>query len=1405
MKSDGHLDYAVFQLSPRRSHCELFVSSNGNTEKLASGLVKPFVAHLKVVEEQVASDAQSVKLEVGRQKSSKTWFTKGTLERFVRFVSTPEVLELVNTFDAEMSQLEAAQKIYAEDRGNQLSGGGTSGVTTSADMTKKELLRAIDVRLVTVQQDLTTACARAASAGFNGDTVSELQMFAEFFGGHRLNEACSKYISLCERRGDLITPCGAQDGAVRSSYGSDMSIDEDPSPQPTGTDAAQTQHQGDRSTFQQPTPSTSFSVQHTFSCKSSIERDDSNKQNDEVVEKETKKGESSSADQTESTRMSHHVRRLSVQDRISLFENKQKETSGSAGKPAVRKSVELRRLSSDVSSAPASVEKAVLRRWSGASDMSIDLSAEKKDNESPLCTPSSVSGLQSKSEEKKALNLNDTLASSVKPESRIIPGMALGRVVDSGLKDNSSFSKSNDGSESSMSNPNLSTTEFDGPKDQTHGKSQSRSFIVRAEDQENSEEKFRSFPDSKHVLIGFRDQGKLKGGSLSGKVLGDVKGKVASDTQFTEVKDQGALQTQIRTFEIIGGGQVEISDWKEHYELRDQLVTQSRSKSPQKIVGDSGQFEGLAGSRIREAFAAHYKGTERSLSSMSSKRSAGYTDEAGKKELVSSEKICGSSVSKVEDSGLQKMKFQRLVSAPEQINKSLLWKDESNSVYGSRTSFSGKLMMEGQDGFDSFLTPTSEQVQRLRLANGNQELNDKLKIKANELERLFAELQLPGDQSSSACRVRSADVPGESTASSSYTKPIGDTTPRLSDNYLSIEPIGSSNNTIKFSAAPLMTTVENQKYGDAELNFSEGARGKLYDMYMLKRDAKLREEWGSKKAEKEAKLKTMRDRFEQSTAEMKAKFSGSADRQNSVSGARQRAERLRSFNTRSSMKGEQKRIDFEDSEGDKDATEFQEQEHLRGDSTWNEASFGHGVSRSAPGKMLPTKSLSTSMTHASAAPTPRSAVKASILNSGKGRMQSENPLVQSVHNFFDTRRENTQLSSAASKTTRLQLRNYARDKSTSEETPIVKERSRRSQSLRKNSANLSELRDVSPLDSEDAVLTPLELDEEVVKNDETRPFLKKGSRADFVAPSRITKNISMTPEPQNNEEDNKDLAFEPEDMGNTVKGEEEEEFESMGPKGHKDLDNGKPRLSLGSEKLVNSGCENGDTMRSFSQVDQALGAELPAIVQDWTAESPLSWSTPIQHPFSYPREMSDVDASIDFPVGSPASWNSNCLRQIETDTARMRKKWGMAQKPMWVAHPSNNISRKDMTKGFKRLLKFGRKNRGSENLVDWISATTSEGDDDTEDGRDPSNRSSEDLRKSRMGFSQGQPSDESFTESEFFNKQVQSSHSSISAPAAYLKLREDHISVSSIKAPRSFFSLSTFRSKGSESRPKQHS
>jgi hypothetical protein len=112
MKSNTLLDYAVFELSPNLTRwvywsikfyvlvvcvrvylfwyissffliarCDLFVSSNGNTEKLASGSVKPFLSHLKFAEEQASQAVQSIKLEFDGCRNAETWFTKGTLER----------------------------------------------------------------------------------------------------------------------------------------------------------------------------------------------------------------------------------------------------------------------------------------------------------------------------------------------------------------------------------------------------------------------------------------------------------------------------------------------------------------------------------------------------------------------------------------------------------------------------------------------------------------------------------------------------------------------------------------------------------------------------------------------------------------------------------------------------------------------------------------------------------------------------------------------------------------------------------------------------------------------------------------------------------------------------------------------------------------------------------------------------------------------------------------------------------------------------------------------------------------------------------------------------------------------------------------------------------------------------
>ncbi|XP_012454535.1 uncharacterized protein LOC105776438 isoform X1 [Gossypium raimondii] len=1425
MKSDMPIDYAVFQLSPKRSRCELFVSSNGNMEKLASGLVKPFVTHLKVAEEQVALSLQSIKLEVEKRKDAKTWFTKGTVERFVRFVSTPEVLELVNTFDAEMSQLEAARRIYSQGAGDQpsgASGGDAAGMTAAADATKKELLRAIDVRLIAVQQDLATAFARASSAGFNSDTVSELQQFADWFGAHRLNEACTKFMSLCQRRPELICRWkpSLDDQVVRASWGSDMSID-DPDEDQVGSNVNSRPHQPSQNRHQEQQQSNTMQTQHHIGQSKSAtsqqpKLSSATQQHSESEKREEEKKEEGRFESSPS-QISQPARRLSVQDRINLFENKQKESSSSGGKPtAVGKSVELKRLPSDVSAAAAVAEKAVLRRWSGASDMSIDLGNDKKDNtDSPLCTPSSSSvsqgknymfqGLSEDKERKDEKGLSDKV-SSVKVEPKSVSG----RAADSGLKDQ-------DGVQAQIANNLLGKEEDLVSKGRMNLKDQSGS-------QNRYYQSFTSKSEQAELGDQVVSQEKVKGSLTRERGVSDVQSQVVPDrTAIVGVKNQPAYRFQDGVFVDAVGDATPEGELKKRVELqgKDQSVSQLQFRTKGHSRTLSGQFQGGIGLKTKEA---QYKGSEgEQFAPQQHWRSfTGEVEEVRKKDLASSEK----QISKVEDSGVHEMKFKKQVLVgSEWSNKSQGRRGEGDSVYANNKPVLGKMVPQGEESLSAPTVPV-DQTQRIRQSRGNQELNDEL----NELEKLFAEhkLRVPPDHFSSARRSKPADVQIEPEPSPACKKPAAvDVSPvHMPDKNLISEPMGSLSNMAVF-CTPSTKMVDNQDFSGSLRrsfsgnSFSDDSRGKFYEKYMQKRDAKLMEEWGSKRAEKEAKLKAMQDILERSRAEMKAKFSGSAERQDSLSNARRRAEKVRSFNFRS-QRG-QHPISLIQSEDD--LSEFSDQKYYKHDRSYNDTSLVDGSSRSSNTKKhFPNKNVSLSTPRTTAAAVPRSGAKVSIPSSGRRRVQSENPLTQSVPNFSDLRKENTKPSSGASKTTSSpQVRNYARSKSTNEEIALGKDdQPRQSRSLRKSSAGPVEFSDLSAMPSDSIVLASLKFDKEqmgqslndkILKNAEAKPFIRKGNGIVPGAGVNFAKfKASETSETPNDEDSDDELAFEADDSMDMAKGDEEDMLEIGEVDDSVDIENGTARLSQEFDKLDNSESENGDSLMSLSQVDLTSVAELPAAVpstfhpavslQDSPGESPASWNSCMHHPFSYPHETSDIDASMDSPIGSPTSWNSHSLAQTEVDEARMRKKWGSAQKPFHVAHVTQNQSRKDVTKGIKRLLKFGRKSRGTDSLVDWISATTSEGDDDIEDGRDPANRSSEDLRKSRMGFSQGHPSDDGFNDSELFNDQVQALRTSIPAPPANFKLREDHVSGSSIKAPRSFFSLSTFRSKGSDSKPR---
>ncbi|KAG2544310.1 hypothetical protein PVAP13_9KG025000 [Panicum virgatum] len=225
-------------LLPIFSRCDLVVVANGRKEKIASGLLNPFIAHLKVAQEQITKGGYSITLEPDPEIDA-SWFTRGTVERFVRFVSTPEVLERVTTIESEILQIEDAISVQVneslglrsatvEDRNGKLVDcmeGNKTGFDPDADMalvpykastqptlpvqnnggtqeenSKAQLLRVLETRRTVLRKEQAMAFARAVAAGFDTDNLVYLITFAERFGASRLMKACTQFIGLWKQK-----------------------------------------------------------------------------------------------------------------------------------------------------------------------------------------------------------------------------------------------------------------------------------------------------------------------------------------------------------------------------------------------------------------------------------------------------------------------------------------------------------------------------------------------------------------------------------------------------------------------------------------------------------------------------------------------------------------------------------------------------------------------------------------------------------------------------------------------------------------------------------------------------------------------------------------------------------------------------------------------------------------------------------------------------------------------------------------------------------------------------------------------------------------------------------------------------------------------------------------------------
>lgn len=174
----------------------------------------------------------------------------------------------------------------------------------------------------------------------------------------------------------------------------------------------------------------------------------------------------------------------------------------------------------------------------------------------------------------------------------------------------------------------------------------------------------------------------------------------------------------------------------------------------------------------------------------------------------------------------------------------------------------GKAMESPQAGK---LSSTREPAQRGRAqsSGNNRDLTDQLMMKVDELERLFADHQLhsPLNDSNLSRKQRTSGVP----------------------------------------PGCELTFRDYCKESSINFCFSNDSRGKFYERYMEKRDAKLREEWRTRRAEKVMKLRALQEYFDRISIELKAKLLQPAEAYRSIPGACCRVEKLQSFDVQSSL------------------------------------------------------------------------------------------------------------------------------------------------------------------------------------------------------------------------------------------------------------------------------------------------------------------------------------------------------------------------------------------------------------------------------------------------------------------------------------------------------------------------
>ncbi|KAH6790445.1 hypothetical protein C2S51_005451 [Perilla frutescens var. frutescens] len=409
------LDYIEFHIVPSQNRYGAFVCYENKKEKVTSGLLKHLLLHsvgIKALDSK-GSDAKYTLYPPESLHDCK-WFTKSTLIRFLHIIGSANVLDVTNSLKNEISQLEEARRfhlsLYAKGREYQHKS-RESDDSCANDMesptevedsnaSKNELLRAIDLRLNALREELTTAFDQAAGSRYSVEEMTDIEKFSRHLGSTDLSDSLCKHIELRHgaqaienssiahfSQSDGLKPKEGNNHTIKSAY-SVPPVKYGVSPAKAAQVERQSSTESDESSFsseeEQPSVERSRSLIRSASPRRSaspmrrvqIGRSGSRRSTAITIKSlnyfpsRERMSLSKDSDEEDSEhapkKPENNARRMSVQDAINLFESKQKDQT-----------VDIQKARS-LLSASIGANKAVLRRWS--SGMGEDSSRCPQDN-----------------------------------------------------------------------------------------------------------------------------------------------------------------------------------------------------------------------------------------------------------------------------------------------------------------------------------------------------------------------------------------------------------------------------------------------------------------------------------------------------------------------------------------------------------------------------------------------------------------------------------------------------------------------------------------------------------------------------------------------------------------------------------------------------------------------------------------------------------------------------------------------------------------------------------------------------------------------------------------------------------------------------------------------------------------